>query len=290
MVRPVMDWYAGLAGVDAVMLGGSTARGDADRWSDVEVGVFWHRPATPAERRGVAADVRLVNVDGPPWNDHVSLDGLMVEVEHRLSESVETALDGLLSGRPDGATMQLAQGFVDGADVLGPRADLVARWQERVATYPRDLAVAVVRHDGNIEKFWRLQMLIERDNPLLIARELTRITSQLLGVLHALNGRYAGHVLAFKRLDTLERNLPLAPPSLAARVRAVFTQPAPDGSSGPRELFDGRVGRADVPAEAFEYVEFAVDLAAFGLESPDLLGEQLLQYAGALLGRCVQAR
>jgi len=238
VVRPVLDWYAATDGVDAVMLGGSAARGDADRWSDVEIGVFWKRRPTEAERLAVAgaAEIRLVNVDGPPpWDDHVYLgapqpDGLMLEVTHTLSESVDDALDDLLGGQPDGATMQLAQGIIDGYDVLGPRAELVARWKERVATYPRDLAVAVVRHNGNIEKFWRLQMLIERDNPLLIARESVRIANQFLTVLHALNGRYSGHVLSFKRLDTMERDLLLAPPSLAARVRAVFTEPAPIGA------------------------------------------------------------
>lgn len=245
-VRPVLDWYAAVEGVDAVMLGGSTARGDADRWSDVEVGVFWRRPPTPAERLAVAgvAEVRVVNVDGPPWDDHLYLgaprpDGLMVEVAHTLTQTVENALDDLLvAGTPDGQVMQLALGILDGREVIGPRAELVARWQERVATYPRGLALAVVRYNGNIEKFWRWQMLYERDNPLLVAREFVRMTNQLLNVLHALNGRYSGHVLAFKRLDAMERDLPLAPPSLAARVRAVFTRPAPEGAQTLHDLIE----------------------------------------------------
>jgi predicted nucleotidyltransferase len=241
VVRPVLDRYAAIDGVDAVMLGGSTARGDADRWSDVEIGVFWQRQPTTAERRAVSgAEIRLLNVEGPPpWDDQVDHDGLMLEVSHTLSESVDNALDELLvSGRPDGSTMQLAQGFVDASEVVGERPELVARWKARVATYPRELAVAVVRHDGNIEKFWRLQMLIERENPLLISREFVRITGQFLTVLHAVNGRYSGHILAFKRLDTMERDLPLAPPSLAARVRAVFTEPAATGAQILRDLVE----------------------------------------------------
>ncbi len=255
MVRPVLDWYAAVDGVDAVMLGGSTARGDADRWSDVEVGVFWQRPPTPAERRAVAGatDVRLVNVDGPPWDDHLYLGELMVEVAHTLTETVESALDELLKGKPDGQVMQLAQGLIDGREVIGPRAELVARWQERVATYPRDLALAVVRHNGNIEKFWRWQMFFERDNPLLVAREFVRMTNQLLNVLYALNGRYSGHVLAFKRLDALD--LPLAPPVLATRLRAVFDRPAPEGAQTLHDLIE----------ETFDLVEHhlpEVDVAA----------------------------
>ncbi|WP_432893068.1 hypothetical protein ACQPYH_19065 [Kribbella sp. CA-245084] len=238
-VEPVLAAYAAASGVDAVMVSGSTARGDADRWSDVEVGVFWERQPTLAERKAVAdvaraAEIRTVNEGTPPWYDHIYLgaprpDGLMVEVVHTLTSSVETMLDDVLtSHRPDGPSLDAIKGIVDGRDVRGPRAELVAGWQERVHTYPPELALAVVRQNGNVEQFWRWQMLVDRDNPLLLAREFMRIASQLLTLLHALNGKYCGHSSAFKRLDNLD--LSLAPPSLAARIRAVFTRPAPEGA------------------------------------------------------------
>lgn len=242
-----MDAFAEADGVDAVMLSGSTARGDADRWSDVEVGVFWARRPTVDDRLAVAdvaraADIRTVNEGTPPWYDHIYLgaprpDGLMVEVVHTLTSTFENMLDDvLISHRPDGPSLDAIKGIVDGRDVRGPRADLVARWQERAQTYPRELALAVVRRDGNIEQFWRWQMLVERDNPLLLAREFMRIASQLLTVLHALNGKYCGHPSAFKRLDHLD--LSLAPPSLAGRIRAVFTRPAPEGAQLLQDLVE----------------------------------------------------
>ncbi|MEV6282096.1 nucleotidyltransferase domain-containing protein [Kribbella sp. NPDC051770] len=175
-VRPLLSAYAETAGVDAVIVGGSTARGDADRWSDVEVGVFWERSPTTEERRSVpaAADVRLVN-QGPPWNDQLHLGtkaGLMVEVEHNLTSSVERTLDSVLTEHStDGTALGLVQGIVDGREIAGVRADVVRRWQARAAAYPRGLAVAVVEYNGAIEKFWRLTMLAERENPLLVARE-----------------------------------------------------------------------------------------------------------------------
>jgi hypothetical protein len=230
-VRPLLAAYAGTTGVDAVMVGGSTARGDADRWSDVEVGVFWERPPTIEERRAIegAADVRVVNEHGPPWHDHVYLgvrrpDGLMVEVEHTLTSAVEQMLDDVLGEyKADGPALGLLKGIVDGRELTGVRTDVVRRWQARTADYPRGLAIAVVEYNGAIEKFWRLPMLIERENPLLLARELVRVSNQLLNVLHALNGRYCGHVLAFKRLDPMERDLVIAPRELAARLRQVFS-------------------------------------------------------------------
>jgi len=41
--------YAGNGKVAAVILGGSTARGHADRYSDIELGVFWHTPPADIE-------------------------------------------------------------------------------------------------------------------------------------------------------------------------------------------------------------------------------------------------
>jgi hypothetical protein len=204
--------------------------------------VFWQRPPSEPERSAVAelagaADVRIVSdiAAPPPWYDHLSLpNGLMIEVAHLLTSDAEHALR---SARPDDAAIVLIKGILDGRDPRGPRAELITRWQERAAAYPRELAVALVQHNGNIEKFWRLQMLVDRDNPFLLAREFVRIAGQLLIVLHALNRQYCGsHPLSFKRLDTIERELRLAPPSLATRLRAVFTEP--EGAEVLRDLIE----------------------------------------------------
>ena len=250
-MRPVLDAYADSAGVDAVMLSGSTARGDADRWSDTEVGVFWSRPPTTKERAAVAraaraADVRMVTSEdaNPPWYDHIHLgaerpNGLMVEVIHTLTEVVDDILDTVLgSCEPDPPGLDAVKGIVDGCEVFGARADRVAGWKARAAHYPRGLAIAVAQRDGAIEQFWRWRMLVERDNPLLLAREFTRVATQLLNVLHALNGRYCGHPSAFKRLDTLEHELAVAPPRLADRLRSAFRLSPPEGAAVLRDLVE----------------------------------------------------
>ncbi len=250
-VRPVLDAYAGTGGVDAVMLSGSTARGDADRWSDVEVGVFWSRPPTAEDRASVVGaaqfvDLRMVTTEeaGPPWYDHGYLrarqpDGLMIEVVHTLTNTVEELLDDVLgAGHPDPSGLDLIKGISDGCGGTGARAELIAQWQHRAATYPRDLAIAVIQRHGAIDQFWRWQMHADRDNPLLLAREFFRIANQLLNVLHALNGRYCGHASAVKRLDALAQALPTAPPDLAARLRTVFSAPPAEGAAVLRSLIE----------------------------------------------------
>ena len=247
----MLDAYAASAAVDAVMLSGSTARGDADRWSDTEVGVFWSRPPTAEERAAVAraahaADLRVVTgADAnPPWYDHIYLGatrpyGLLVEVVHTLTSAVEETLDAVLgSCQPDGPGLDLIKGIVEGREISGVRVDVVSRWQARAATYPRGLAIAIIQRDGAVEQFWRWRMLVDRDNPLLLAREFMRLGSQVLNLLHALNGRYCGHPSAFKRLDALEDELAIAPRDLAARLRSVFTLPAPEGAAVLRGLIE----------------------------------------------------
>ncbi len=47
----------------AVIIAGSVGRGIADRYSDVEVGVFWTKPPSEGERRALAERVGVVPND-----------------------------------------------------------------------------------------------------------------------------------------------------------------------------------------------------------------------------------
>jgi predicted nucleotidyltransferase len=53
--------------VDAIFLGGSTARGQADRYSDIELSVLWTTPPTEQERvraiTQLGGDLHLLS----PW-------------------------------------------------------------------------------------------------------------------------------------------------------------------------------------------------------------------------------
>ena len=53
----IAPFYASNPHVDAVLLGGSTASGRADRYSDIEIGVFWNHPPSDEERRSAIIQV-----------------------------------------------------------------------------------------------------------------------------------------------------------------------------------------------------------------------------------------
>lgn len=51
LAQQVAPIYAANPHVAAVLVGGSTARGHADRFSDIELGVFWHQEPTDSDRQ-----------------------------------------------------------------------------------------------------------------------------------------------------------------------------------------------------------------------------------------------
>lgn len=229
-VAPLLTAYAGHPGVEAVLLSGSVARGDADRWSDVEIGVSWSTPPSDAGRRELATaggvdSCRLFPYDEAEevWCDDLHLgaptpDGLLVEVVHIRTASLERVLTLVLDEySPDPTALNAVQAIVDGVPVHGDA--LVAGWQARVADYPRGLAVAVVESAGVIDHFWRWEMLVARHNPVMLAGMFSAVSERVLSILLALNRRYGPKP---KWFDQIAASLLLAPPNLADRLRTVF--------------------------------------------------------------------
>src|SRR6185295_12696184 len=128
--------YAANPKVAVVLAGGSTARGHADRFSDVELGVFWHAPPEPSDRaRAVevmGADLlRLYPYDAQEevWSDDFMIgraasnqpkSGVLVEVVNHTVEFMERVLeDVLLNHQPDELKQNLIAGVLQGVPLAG---------------------------------------------------------------------------------------------------------------------------------------------------------------------------
>jgi molecular chaperone GrpE len=71
-----------------MLVGGSTARGHADRFSDLELGIFWHEPPTDEERRE-AAEAKLVGVQAKFDEAKNNLERETAEMRARLMKTLE---------------------------------------------------------------------------------------------------------------------------------------------------------------------------------------------------------
>ena len=198
LVQQLTPIYAANPHVAAVLLGGSTARGHADRYSDIELGVFWHQSPTHADCQTAANAihgdlVRLYPYDPTEeaWCDDYMLgrahlnqskSGVLVEVVHYTTDFLNRTFDVVLQNHnPDALKQNLIAGIVDGVPLHN--AELVQHWKGRAATYPDGLAVAVVKRYAQIDHFWRWEMWLQRSvNLMMLYQSYTQIQQQLLHV------------------------------------------------------------------------------------------------------------
>ena len=227
-VAPV---YASNRSVAAVVLGGSVARGHADRYSDIELTVIWREAPTEADRaRAIAAAggdlVWLYPLEDGVWadawkvgrRDDVPFTGIEVDMSHYLAETVDQLLLDVLEAYDPDPTKQLTVGGIRNGIALHGE-ELVAGWQEQAGTYPDGLRLAVVRAHAQIEGLWRLDAYVVRDNPVAGYQVLAAAHEDLLHVLLGLNRTYYS---GFRSLAAVVRELGIAPSDLLERLRASY--------------------------------------------------------------------
>ena len=227
--------YASNPSVVAVVLGGSAAKGHADRFSDLELFAVWARPPTDAERRSAieiaGGDiVRLYEAEedetGVVWSDawkigrcgDVPFTGVEVDMHHFLAEDVERTLaDVVDTSDPNLAKQNVVGGLLDAVPLYGDA--IVEAWQARASTYPDELRIAVLRAHAPIEGLWQLDAFAVRGNPIGGHALLTHLHEQILHTLLALNRRY---YTGFRSLTAVATPLRIAPPDLVRRIQRAY--------------------------------------------------------------------
>jgi predicted nucleotidyltransferase len=241
--------YAAEPRVAAVVLGGSTARGDADRFSDLELGIFWREPPTDADRSAAVeradGDLELLYPYDPEWRawydawkvgrrDGAPKTGISVESVHVTMETVEWALDAALTRHDPSDTVQLLlSALVDGVPLHGP--EVLGNARAAAASFPEALARAVVERHGQIDHFWRFEMFRARDNPLLAHEAMVDIHRRVLRTLLAVNRVY---FFGLKSLEAVAARLVVAPSGLVPRIRAAYDAVPPDAEELLRRLVE----------------------------------------------------
>ena len=244
--RRVGAAYAANPSVAAVIVGGSAARGHADRFSDIEIGAFWHRPPSE-EERGAAAERAAAYVhrlypyeeDEEVWSDDLFVGqrregepttGVLIEIPHYTVEYVERVLSSVLERYDTSDSKQsLISAILAGVPVSG--GEIIEGWRARAKVYPRGLGVAMVRRYAQIDHFWRTEMFQKRGgNMLLLYDTFVQVAKKLLYVLLGLNGVYYS---GFKWVHLLAADMKVAPRDFERRMQGVFRL---EPEQGAREL------------------------------------------------------
>jgi hypothetical protein len=232
--REIAPIYAANPKVEALIVGGSVARGCADRYSDVEIGVFWREHPSDAEfeaamRRAGGSRWELDPYDEAQEDVHYEeyeVDGLKIDLRHMTVDGMERVLAAVLD---DFETAEERQTIVWVAQrgIVLHGAPLAASWQRRAACYPPGLARAMVARHLELPAWWCVEMYADRGDLPLVYRALSEAVSHILGLLLGLNRLYHP---GLKWLDRSIREMSLAPPDLAARIHQAFRAEPREGA------------------------------------------------------------
>lgn len=208
------------------MVAGSTSRGCADRYSDIEIAVFWSSPPSDEERMapivpagGVFWELDPYDEEHATWMEEWGIGGLKIDMRNRTVEGMERIMSDVIDHYDTSSFKQEAISAVQYAIPLHD-ASLSERWKEKLAHYPIELGRAMVQENLLFYEWrWWMESLIFRGDVPLFYKELSEATFQALRMLIGLNGIYhPGN----KWVDRLIDEMRIVPTNLAVRIKAVF--------------------------------------------------------------------
>ncbi|HYI07512.1 MAG TPA: nucleotidyltransferase domain-containing protein [Thermoanaerobaculia bacterium] len=224
--RKLAGRWSGEARVRAIAVGGSVAAGTADRWSDIDLYLYWDPPPDPMP--GDFTDEHEIRID------QTEIDGISVEVSHFTVARVEAMFEAVLvQCDADPWKQNLVSSVATGIPLAGQ--EMLQAYKARAAHYPDRLAHNMVMRHLDFSAGSYLRVLASRNDAIRLRDLLVHDARCAIGTLLGLNRVYQPHP-RFKNMPVLYGMLPIAPPRLEERGRV-------DARLAP--LRGGRVARGD---------------------------------------------
>lgn len=236
LARRVVRAAVGPIPVRAALLAGSAGRGNADRFSDIDLLFYVDEVPTNeaiAQVRNEVGGVEPRKRHEPTDyanDEEFQLDGVRTEVSFTTVERIEWQLDQLLVELDDIASprQKFLAGLAEGLPLYGE--PLIERWQRRLREYPEAFRLEMIRRHWNFFPLWYYgEAMALRDSELWRLDALLEGAFNLLGVLAGLNRLYFAR-FELKRTHDLVARMELAPPMLADRLEALFRLPPPEAA------------------------------------------------------------
>ena len=236
LARELARIYTGDSRVRAVMAGGSVARGCADEYSDLEIGVFWDTAPTDEDRRDAARRMggevwKFDPSGGDRASEHIGLSEAtvgsrrylgtaMVSPVHITVGTAEEWIGALIDDLDtDPRKYELVAAVRYGVPIYGH--DLLRRWQEKASSFPERLAVKLVQQNLWLGPWFNRSAYVARDDHLVTAQNMVWMQQSMVNVLAALNREYLPS-MEHKWVSWLLEGLEIKPGDCEARLRATF--------------------------------------------------------------------
>jgi len=226
LARTAVDAYSARCRPRAALLVGSAATGDADRYSDVDLILYYDEvpeESVLAEARDDLGAERFHGRRSPEdgsYGERYYVQGIQHQVAHVPVRAAESEIAKLVGAvELDEELPKIVTGLFEGLPLHG--RELIEAWR-------RDAAYTEAAQRATIERHWRFfpwwyfqEKLRARDATVWRHDVLVQSAYSIVGVLAALNRVYFS-TIEFKRARTFLARLDVSPPDLADRLELLF--------------------------------------------------------------------
>lgn len=256
--------YAQNPKVRVIMVAGSVGRGVADRFSDLEVDVYYDEPPTKDERvamaKGAGGDSVGLAEDDIEWEEQFYMDGFHVATSTFLVSTMEQFLDLTLDGCEVNEDAQMRLHSVLHAKTL-VGDNVVDRWREKAQQYPNGLMHAMLTEYLQFRGFgYAEDMFAARDDALALYEVFVRMGQQMMCALMGLNRMYLPMPSGLKWMDESIDLMTVKPVDLSARMKGTFRMDLVDGLAEWKALIDDVMDLVDEHGVGFDTVPYREQL------------------------------
>lgn len=257
--------YASDKNAQVVMVAGSVGRGSADRYSDIEIDVYYAEPPTEVERIAAVercgGTVELLAEDEDEWEEQMSIAGFRAHTSTFLVATIERYLREVVD---EGAIAAEAQTRVfslqHGITLKG--MEHVARWRAKAATYPDGLQRAMLEENLRFGRFAHAAaMLAARDDLLALYGIFVETGRNLLAALLGLNRIYLPAPDYLKSMDETIALMAIKPADLSARLKQSFRIGPTAAVGALEELIDETLALVESHLPGFDPGPYRLDIA-----------------------------
>ena len=218
--------------IDAIILGGSTSRGHADKYSDIEIGIFWKCMPTLEERKNVITQININNniftledIFHEPFIDFVYYNGnrftgLKIDLIHSTLNLIENDINEVVRNYSLNVhSHESVAAIVDAISLYNPI--LLNNLKNKIIEYPKELKLTIVRANLKFNPHFGKGLLLYRESMVVEFHQIINsYIRRILNVFLAVNEIYHGE--DFKWIDKLVLKMKIKPSNFVLRINKVL--------------------------------------------------------------------
>ena len=234
IAQQVAETYTAHPQAKAAMVTGSVAEGNCDRYSDIDMSIYYDQLLSEEEleiarlqNQGSERIWVLGDRNQGGFAEAYFVNGVECQVGHVTIATWERDMATVLEQLDVTSWVQKAlSGLLICIPLHGEK--VIQKWKTEAANYPDALTRAMVEKHLNFFAIWSLpaDYFITRDATLFKYQMLVETAQNILGVLAGLNRLYYS-TFQFKRMGKFIEQMNIAPKNLSARLDNLFDTESP---------------------------------------------------------------